>query len=189
MNFETRLPPGVNPYITRLWPGFCLKSLVYQIFEVPMREEVRKRARQALDERLLILKPESRFRVPPKGWIRGIRDVLGMSSAQLGKRLGKRSQSVDDWEKAEANGSIQLKTLRQAADALDCTLVYALVPKTSLNTAVEARARKIAIRELRRVAHTMKLEAQATDHHDWEARIEEYIRANIRDRNVWNERD
>jgi predicted DNA-binding mobile mystery protein A len=140
-----------------------------------------------LDQHLKAFKPESHFKAPPKGWIRAIRNVLGMSSAQLGKRLGKRSQSVDDWEKAEANGSIQLKTLRQAAAALDCTLVYVLVPKTSLDDAVESRARKIAIRELRRVAHTMKLEAQGTGERDSEARIKAYIQDTLRDRDVWNE--
>jgi predicted DNA-binding mobile mystery protein A len=152
-----------------------------------MRSEVRQRARTELDERLAALKPEDRFRAPPKGWIRALRDVLGMSSAQLGKRLGKRAQSVDDWEEAEANGSIQLKTLRQAADALECRLVYALVPKTSLNATVDTRTRKIAMRDLKRVAHTMKLEAQGTDDGDLEARIENYIRDNLKERDIWNE--
>jgi predicted DNA-binding mobile mystery protein A len=153
-----------------------------------MRSEVRKRARNVLDERLAGLKPEERFRTPPKGWIRALRDALGMSTAQLGKRVGKRRQSVEDWEDAEADGSIQLKTLRQAAEALDCSLVYALVPKTSLTDAVHSRARKIAMRDLKRVAHSMKLEAQGTDDTDLETRIEAYIRDNLKDRDIWNER-
>jgi predicted DNA-binding mobile mystery protein A len=153
-----------------------------------MRSDVRMRARRALDERLASLKPEERFRAPPKGWIRALRDALGMSTAQLGKRIGKRRQSVEDWEDAEVDGSIQLKTLRQAAEALECSLVYALVPKTSLTDAVHSRARKIAMRDLKRVAHTMKLEAQGTDDVDLEARIEAYIRDNMRDRDIWNER-
>lgn len=152
-----------------------------------MKPEVRERARNDLDQRLVNLKPEERFRPPPKGWIRALRNVLGMSSAQLGKRLGKRSQSVDDWEEAEANGSISLKTLRQAAEALECRLVYALVPKTSLNETVRTRARKIAMRDLKRVAHTMKLEAQGTDNADLDTRIETYIRNNLKERDIWNE--
>ncbi len=152
-----------------------------------MKAEIRKRARVALDSRLGPLKPAERFRAPPKGWIRALRDALGMSSAQLGKRLGKVSQTVDDWEKAEANGSIQLKTLRQAAEALGCSLVCALVPKTSLNDIFETRVRTIAMRDLKRVAHTMKLEAQGTDEADLETRIDAYIRDKLRDRDIWNE--
>jgi predicted DNA-binding mobile mystery protein A len=110
-----------------------------------------------------------------------------MSSQQLARRASLRSQSIDDWEKAEAKGSIQLRTLRRAADALDCTLVYALVPKTSLEDAVRSRARKIAMRDLRRVAHTMRLEDQGTDDNDSETQIDEYIRDNLNDRDIWNE--
>lgn len=111
-----------------------------------------------------------------------------MSSQQLARRASVRSsQSIDDWEKAEVNDSIQLKTLRRAAEAMDCILIYALVPKTSLEDAVRSRARKIATRDLGRVAHTMRLEDQGTDDNDSEAQIDEYIRNNLKDRDIWNE--
>ena len=152
-----------------------------------MKSDTKTRARQRLDERLAVLKPDDRFRTPPKGWIRAIRDALGMTGVQFAKRLRIRPQSVDALEKSEANGSIQLKTLRRAAEALDCTLVYALVPNASLEDAVRARARKIATRELGRVAHTMKLEAQGTGDANLEARIEAYIRDVLKDRDLWNE--
>ena len=152
-----------------------------------MKTDTRRRARRRLDERLLLLKPEDRFRAPPRGWLRAIRDALGMTGVQFAKRLHVRPQSVEALEKSEAEGAIQLKTLRRAADALDCTLVYAVVPNTSLNGVVDARARKIAIRDLNRVAHTMKLEAQGADDSDREARIAAYIRDELKDRDVWNE--
>lgn len=152
-----------------------------------MKNDARQRARERLDSRLLTLKPEERFRAPPKGWVRAIRDALGMSGVQFAKRLGVRPQTVEKIEKSEANGSIQLKTLRHAAEALDCTLVYALVPNTSLEDAVRARARKIAMRDLSRVAHTMKLEAQETVDDNLEARIEAYIRDVLKERDLWNE--
>lgn len=152
-----------------------------------MSRELRRRARQRLDERLFALKPEDRFHVPPRGWIRAIREALGMTGVQLASRLGVRPQTIDSFEKSETSGTIQLNTLRRAAEAMDCTLVYALVPKTSLENAVAERARKIAIRDLRRVAHTMALEAQETGDADLESRIEAYLRDAIRDREVWNE--
>ncbi|HWE78449.1 MAG TPA: mobile mystery protein A [Pseudolabrys sp.] len=152
-----------------------------------MKNDTRPRGRKRLDERLVALKPEDRFNVPPKGWVRAIRDALGMTGVQFARRLKIRPQSVEAVEKSEANGSIQLKTLRRAAEALDCTLVYALVPNTSLEGAVSARARKIARRELARVAHTMKLEAQGTDDANLETRIEAYVRDVLKDRDLWNE--
>jgi len=119
-----------------------------------MESDTRKRARHRLDEGRRALQPIDRFKTPPKGWIRALRDALGMTGARLGARIGIRPQTVESIEKSEAAGTIQLNTLRRAAEALDCALVDVLVPNTSLETVVEARARKIAIRELQRVAHT-----------------------------------
>lgn len=152
-----------------------------------MKSDTRRKARLRLDERLAGLKPEDRFRVPPKGWVRAVRDALGMSGVQFARRLGVRPQTVGAIEKSEASGTIQLNTLRRAAEALDCTLVYALVPNSSLEDAVYQRARKIALRELQRVAHTMKLEAQGTGDSDSEARIAAYIRDVVKDRDLWTE--
>ena len=152
-----------------------------------MKDDARQRGRKRLDERLSALKPEDRFGVPPKGWVRAIRDALGMKGVQFAQRLQIRPQSVAALEKSEATGSIQLKTLRRAAEALDCTLVYALVPNTSLDDVVRARARRIALHELGRVAHTMKLEAQSTGDANLEARIEAYVRDMLKDRDLWNE--
>jgi predicted DNA-binding mobile mystery protein A len=152
-----------------------------------MKQELRQRARQRIDDRLSALKPEDHFMPPPKGWIRAIRDALGMTGVQLAARLKVRPQTVEALEKSETSGSIQLSSLRRAAEALDCTLVYALVPNSSLEEAVTARARKLAIHDLKRVAHTMKLEAQEAGDAETEAQIEKYIRS-IKDRDLWNEK-
>jgi len=154
-----------------------------------MKNETRKRARERLDERLAPLKPADRFRAPPKGWVRAIRDALGMSGVQFARRLGVQPPSVAALEASEENGTIQLKTLRRAAEALDCTLVYALVPNDSLDGAVRARARKIALRDLGRVAHTMKLEAQETPDGSTDERVEAYIRDHVKERDLWDDRD
>ncbi len=150
-----------------------------------MLSSKRKIARRRLDERLSAFKPESRFAVPPKGWIRAIRDALGMSAHQLGARLGVKPQSVAGLEKSEAHGTIQLKSLRRAAEALNCTLVYVLVPKSSLEDAVQARARDIAREALTRIGHTMDLEAQGLSMAEREARIELYVREHLRERDLW----
>ncbi|QRG06876.1 mobile mystery protein A [Xanthobacter dioxanivorans] len=150
-----------------------------------MRTVIRQKARQRLDERLLALKPVDHYRSPPKGWLKAIRDALGMTGVQFARRLNVSPQSVDALEKSEANGTIKIKTLRRAAEALDCTLVYALVPNTSLEAAVNEQARALALRDLDRVAHTMKLEAQGVPDADLAERLDAYIRDSLRDRDIW----
>lgn len=143
-------------------------------------------ARRNLDQRLAPLKPEERFKAPPRGWSKAIRTALGMTGVQFAKRLGVSPQTADALERSEADGKIQLETLRRAAEALDCTLVYALVPKKNLQQAINDRARKLALRHLSQVAHTMKLEAQETNGNDLEQNIEDYIRDHVSERDIWN---
>lgn len=145
------------------------------------------RMRSRLDERLAQAKPVSRFAPPPKGWLRAIRDAVGMSGAQFAARLGVTRQTVEQTEKSEVAGTIQLATLRKYAEALDTTLVYALVPNATLDALVKQRAREIALRALMRVSHTMRLEDQETSKSDLEARIDDYIRNELSDRDLWSE--
>ena len=148
-------------------------------------DPVKARGRKRLDERLTPLREANLSARPAKGWVKAIREALGMSGKQLAQRLKIAPQNVDLLEKSESADTIQLKTLRRAAEALNCTLVYALVPNTSLEAMVNARAREIALHDLGRVAHTMKLEAQETDERDLEERIEDYIRDVLRARDLW----
>lgn len=149
-----------------------------------MKTEIRIRARDRLDEKLGAIKPIERFAVPPKGWIRAIRDAIGMTGPQLGRRLGMTAQGIVSLEKSEAHGKIQLSTLRRAAEAMDCILVYALIPKTSLKEMVDRRARELALRALKRVSHSMALEDQRVDR-DFEVRVQTYIETALRDRDLW----
>jgi predicted DNA-binding mobile mystery protein A len=143
-------------------------------------------ARARLDERLTAIKRQGDLQPPPKGWVRAIRDALGMSGAQLGQRVGVSAQTVDALEKSESAGTLQLKNLRRLAEAMDCTLVYALVPNRPLTQMVNERAREIALHDLSRVAHTMRLEAQETGGEGIEDRIDAYIRDNVSARDLWN---
>ena len=150
-------------------------------------KKLNDRGRQRLDARLASAKPIDRLQVPPKGWIRAIRDGLGMSGSQLGKRLGASPQNVDILEKSEVAGTIKLQTLKRVAEALDATLVYALVPNTSLDEMVRRRAEQIARRALKRVSHSMKLEDQETTDSDLQSRIDDYVREELNDRDLWSE--
>jgi len=136
------------------------------------------RSRAHLDERFRKLPPAARFAPPVRGWIKAIRTALGMSTAQLAKRLRVKQPSVVALEQSEAKGTMELATLRRVAAALDCTLVYALVPNKPLEATVRDRARAFARRRLEPVEHSMLLENQkvAGKAKDSKARLEEIIR-------------
>jgi predicted DNA-binding mobile mystery protein A len=124
----------------------------------------RRLARRRLDERLATF---AALGPPPAGgWIRAIRDALGLQLGQLAERLNVRPPSVAELERNEAEERITLATLRRAAEALDCTLVYAIVPNTPLETMVQDAAAAAARRELKAVLHTMSLEDQAPRRRD-----------------------
>ena len=142
------------------------------------------RARANLDGRLAPLRPTSQYHPPAKGWIRALRDALGLPADQLGKLMGIRRQSVADMELSEAKGSITLDTLRRAAAAMDCTLVYALVPNTTLQATVETRAHALAHTALVATAQTMALEDQAVAITPED--VESYIQDYISERQLWS---
>lgn len=99
-----------------------------------------------------------------------------MTTAQLAIRMGIKQPTVVNLERSEARGSIELATLRRAAEALNCTLVYALVPNKTLQTTVRERAGEFARRRLEPVEHSMLLEDQNVTERDAEARIDEILR-------------
>jgi predicted DNA-binding mobile mystery protein A len=133
-------------------------------------------SRVHLDERLKELGPVSRYTPPVKGWIRAVREALGMTAEQLGRRLGVKQPSVIQLEQSEAKGSIELATLRRVAEALDCTLVYAFVPKKSLEETLRARARNFIRRRRAPVEHSMLLEDQKVQGKAEEDRVDEVLR-------------
>jgi predicted DNA-binding mobile mystery protein A len=99
-------------------------------------------------------------RPPPRGWLKAIRESLGLTERQQADRLGITGSTLHKSELAEAEDRITLGQLRKLADGLDCELVYALVPRKPLTQVVEDRARSIALQEVSGVAHTMSLEDQ-----------------------------
>jgi predicted DNA-binding mobile mystery protein A len=125
-----------------------------------MRPEDRGAARRNLDKRLNTLRDSEALSRPPRGWIRAIREALGMTTSQLAERLGVVQSRVTAIEKAEAKQTLTLASLEKAAHALDCRLVYALVPREPLEELVEDRARLKARKRLESISHSMALEAQ-----------------------------
>jgi len=98
---------------------------------------------------------------PSDGWIRAVRKSLGMSVRQLATRMGVTQQAVSQLEAKELNETVSIKTLRKAAEALNCRLVYALVPNDAgLQGILDKQALMKAKDIVSAVDHTMQLEAQ-----------------------------
>jgi predicted DNA-binding mobile mystery protein A len=98
---------------------------------------------------------------PPKGWIKAIRESLGMTARQLAARMGVAPSRIPAIEKAEVTGATTLRTLRHAAAAMNCAFVYAFVPVEPLDDILRERATEKARNDVSRLDHTMRLENQA----------------------------
>ena len=83
-----------------------------------------------------------------------------MPRAELARRVRVSGAAIANLERSEAAGSIRLDSLRRVAEALDCVLVYALVPNSSLEDTVDRRARIVAQRQVGQAQHSMLLEDQ-----------------------------
>jgi predicted DNA-binding mobile mystery protein A len=101
--------------------------------------------------------------VPRKGWIRAVRGALGMTQTDLADRLGITRVAVDKLERSEADARITMAKLKQVAEAMDCSLIYALIPNSSLEETVMRQARTVAERNVDYTSRTMALEAQDVD--------------------------
>jgi predicted DNA-binding mobile mystery protein A len=94
--------------------------------------------------------------------LRAVREGFGLTLENVGKKLGQSRRRIQEFEDAEANDRITLHSLRRVAAAMDCELVYAIVPKSgTIREVVERRARAQAEEDVRDVEHTMALENQA----------------------------
>jgi predicted DNA-binding mobile mystery protein A len=132
-----------------------------------MRSEFRNLRLKQLDRSLEQYQAARKVSRPSKGWIRAIRQALGVSSGELARRLGTSRQLPLQLEKGEAEDRITLKSLRAVANALDCDLVYALVPRAaSMEELIENRARSEARQRVLGVEHSMALENQAVGNLD-----------------------
>lgn len=111
-------------------------------------------------DKLLKYKALTELSKPKCGWIHVVRKALGMTTSQLAKRLGVAQSTVVRYEQAEANDAITLRSLKSVAKAMNCQLVYALVPKTSLEQIIRQAAEKLAEEQLEEITHHMVLEGQ-----------------------------
>ena len=142
------------------------RSNVHMLQDLPLKH---------LDEQLAPWRDLLYLR-PRAGWLRAIREALGMTVRQFAKKAGVAPSTAQAAERAEAKGDISLSTLARYADALGCELHYVLVPRKPLVQVVEQRAEDIARVEIAAVHHSMALEDQATSQEQVERQVAELRR-------------
>jgi predicted DNA-binding mobile mystery protein A len=128
--------------------------------------------------------------MPPSGWLKAIRGSLGLTIRQLAERVGVGHGSIAQLEKREPQKKVTLESLEKAARAMDCKVVYAIVPiesANSLDDIIKNRAQTAAGLILKDVAHTMRLEKQGTSEQQIQREIQrvanELIESN--DQRIW----
>ena len=155
-----------------------------------MQSRNRHIMREQLDKKFETLGKVKRMQTPVKGWLRSIREALGMSGKQLAERIGVSQPRVVKMEKDELSDALTLKTMRQVAEAMDCMFVYALVPRTSLEETMRDQAKKVAEQRLSRTSHTMLLEDQQVSNYErrkmLDSKVEDLIREQPKD--FWSDK-
>jgi predicted DNA-binding mobile mystery protein A len=126
-----------------------------------MKNLVNKLTLEQIDKKIKQVSSLSKIQFPSEGWMYSIRQALGISLKQLGKKLKLTPAGVKEMENREKNGSISLNGLKDFASAMELKFVYGFIPKDgSLEKMIEKRALQIAQQIVLKTSHTMALEAQ-----------------------------
>lgn len=144
-----------------------------------VRDQYQSKINQLIDIKRIIR--------PKEGWIRTLRKALGMSSPQLAVRLEMSKSQASQMERMEVEDRITLKQLRRVAETLDCELIYALVPRTSVDGIIHERAKLKAKELVYKTDAQMKLEAQELTNDKLQDQIDFEIERLIREmpRDLW----
>ena len=114
-----------------------------------------------------------------------------MSGRQFAQRLGASPPWVSTLEKKELTGAVTIKTMRQAAEAMDCVFVYALLPRETLSATLRKRAESLARKRMVNVSHSMLLEGQQLTEQDQRKALASEVEALLRDmpKELWDNHD
>ncbi len=127
----------------------------------PITAELKRLRLRQLDAQLRAWLPTAVAGRPREGWAKAIREALGIQVTQQARKLRIAPSVLTNLEKSEARSSITLKSLERIAESMNCRLVYALVPATSLDNMRREKAMRTAAATISRVTHSMRLEDQS----------------------------
>jgi transcriptional regulator with XRE-family HTH domain len=128
--------------------------------ERAMLRVMRERARLELERRV---RPYRRARMQPRpkeGWLRAMRMAVGFPADRIAEAMRFSPRMVFQTERAEQKRKISLERLEQMARALECDLVYGLVP---WQRSLEDRAMELVEQELWRKRYTTQRASKSAD--------------------------
>lgn len=149
----------------------------------------KKLVREQLDKKLAKIRPILELPVPSGGWIKAIRESLGMTLNELGDKVGLSKSRISRIESAETTGEIKISTLENVAKGLGVKFVYGFVPEKDLEDMVSEQAKKIAQERLDRINHSMKLEEQGLKEEEQEKALNDLTEQILVEepKNFWQE--
>jgi predicted DNA-binding mobile mystery protein A len=116
-----------------------------------------------LDQTLKSLRAARTLPSPAHGWLKTVREALGLTLDTVGKRTRNSRTDIRAFERAEVRDRITLRSLRKVAEAMGCELIYTIVPKSgTFAQLAEAPIRDDARKRVLAVEHSMALEGQAS---------------------------
>ncbi|MBX3486645.1 MAG: mobile mystery protein A [Candidatus Paracaedibacteraceae bacterium] len=98
--------------------------------------------------------------IPNGGWLKTIRNALGMTLEQVATRANVTPQSIVKSETSEVQGTISLNTMHHIAESMECEVIYFILPRANLEKMVDIQVQKKAQAMMRVISHSMTLENQ-----------------------------
>src|ERR1019366_7812149 len=89
----------------------------------------KKAARLRLDEEMRPFRRAGKEKNPTSALLRTARKVLEIPAGEIAKKLGVSRNVVFDLEERERKGTAMMQSLARLADAMDCMVVYGIVPR------------------------------------------------------------
>ena len=166
---------------------------MHHLFMKTNKRAIRKQ-RSIVEQKLKPWIKLQREKIPPSGWIRAVRGALGISSRQVAKLLGVNHSTFVRLEEREKQKKVTLETLEKAANAMDCKLIYAIVPKdtySSLEDIIDEKSFKAAEQIVKKTEHSMRLELQGRNRNQIKKRITELaneLKDNV-DSQIWDSKN
>lgn len=102
-------------------------------------------AREKLDRELRYFRIAGKKASYFPGWLRRVRQALGVQITEMARELEVNRSVIQRLEKSEDGKGISLRALEKVAGAMECKLVYAIVPrggKTLMELAEQQRWRR-----------------------------------------------
>ncbi len=119
-------------------------------------------------------------------WARYIREGLNMSTRQLSERSGLSESIIYQTERNEKFGQVTIKSLQRIANALECDLVYAFVPRKPIEKRLADRALDKARRVMHETALNMELENQGVSKAKLQEQLKQLAAELKYSKNLWN---